>query len=162
MEEEWKPVLAFKGGWRRTPGFLGQAAPAGHEHQLEISVVFTSAPATLAALRHAGALADCLGARVTLLAPQIVPFPRPLDNPPVQSDFVARQFEQMGAASRVDTAVQIYLCRDWQDTLEAILKPNSLVVVGGTRRWWFSPEKRLAARLRRAGHQVVFKQWGDK
>jgi len=42
------------------------------------------------------------------------------------------------------------------ETLKAVLSQRSLVVVGGHKRWWPTPEKRLARKLRRAGHEVIF------
>ena len=50
----------------------------------------------------------------------------------------------------------IYLCRDRVETLTAVLSPHSLVVIGGRKRWWPTAEKRLARKLRRAGHEVIF------
>ena len=52
------------------------------------------------------------------------------------------------------TSVRLYLCRDRLDTVPAVLPPHSLVVAGARARGWLSPEKRLARRLKRAGHQV--------
>jgi hypothetical protein len=48
------------------------------------------------------------------------------------------------------------LCRDRVETLRKVLKPHSLVVIGGRRSWWPTPENRLARQLRRSGHEVVF------
>ena len=42
------------------------------ETQLEVTVIFTSIPQTIAALRAAGELASRLHARITLLATQVV------------------------------------------------------------------------------------------
>ena len=44
---------------------------------LNIDVIFTSIETTLAALRQAGTLAHKLGARITLVVPQVVPYPLP-------------------------------------------------------------------------------------
>ena len=62
------------------------------DSKLEISVVFTSVEATLAALREAGTLAKALGGRITVVVPQIVPYPLPLTSPPVLVDFTERRF----------------------------------------------------------------------
>jgi len=62
--------------------------------------------------------------------------------------------------NRVETRVSIYLCREPLETLASVLKPHSLVVVGGRKRWWPTAEKRLAAKLRRLGHQVVVTERG--
>jgi hypothetical protein len=127
--------------------------------RLNISVVFTAIDSTLAALKHAGAMANSLGACITLLVPQVVPYPLPLTSPPVLLDFSERRFRVMAGTSQVETRVRIYLCRDRLDTLATVLRPHSLVVIGGRKRWWWPrAEKRLANRLRRAGHEVIFSE----
>jgi hypothetical protein len=123
---------------------------------LNISVVFTSVEATLAALKQAGALAHRLGAHITLVVPQIVPRPLPLDSPPVLIDWNESRFRTIASETAVETAVRIYLCRDRWETLASVLKPQSLVVIGGRKRWWPTPESRLANKLRKAGHEVIF------
>ncbi len=130
-----------------------QRKPA--EARLDISVVFTSVEMTMAALRKAGALAAGLGARITIIVAQIVPYPLPLTSPPVLLDFSERRFRTIASGSPVETSVRLYLCRDEWETLSLALKPGSLVVVGGRRRWWPTREGRLAGKLRSAGHQVV-------
>ena len=128
------------------------------DQQLNIAVVFTSVESTLAALKEAGDLATSLGARITLLVPQVVPFPLPLESPPVLLDFNERRFRVIASQSPVETTVRIYLCRDGLETLTTVLSPGSIVVVGGKKRWWPTREKKLARQLRRAGHEVVFKE----
>ena len=124
--------------------------------RLSIDVVLTSVPATLVALKRAGALASSLNGRVTLVAPQIVPFPCPLTSPPVLLDFSEGRLRAIAGESAVETTVRVYLCRDKWDALKEALRPRSLVVVGGRRTWWPTEEKRLVRKLRRAGHEVVF------
>jgi len=123
--------------------------------KLDISVVFTSVEVTLAALKEAGNLARSLGGRITLIVPQIVPYPLPLAGPPVPVDFNERRLRVIAGNCRVETRVSIYLCRDPFETLQSVLKPHSLVIVGSRKRWWPTAEKRLAAKLRSAGHEVV-------
>jgi hypothetical protein len=135
-----------------------QPAAIEADRRLNISVVFTSVEATLAALKEAGALARSLSARITVVVPQVVPFPLPLETPPVLLDFNERRFRQIAAQSPVETAVQIYLCRDGVATLMKVLTPSSLVVIGGRRRWWPTRERSLVRRLRKAGHEVVYKE----
>jgi hypothetical protein len=125
------------------------------DSKLNISVVFTSVDATLAALKEAGNLAGSLGGRITLIVPQIVPYPLPLASPPVLVDFNERRLRVIASDCRVETRVSVYLCRDPLETLKSVLKPHSLVVVGSRKKWWPTAEKRLAAHLRRAGHEVV-------
>jgi hypothetical protein len=123
--------------------------------KLNISVVFTSVDTTLAALKEASSLASSLGGRITLIVPQIVPYPLPLARPPVLVDFNERRLRVIASDCRVETSVSVYLCRNPLETLKSVLKPHSLVVVGSRKRWWPTAEKRLAAQLRRAGHEVV-------
>lgn len=131
------------------------------ESELKISVVFTQVEPTLGALKHAGVLARNLGARISLLAPQVVPYPLPLDDSPVSPEFNERRFRVIAGQSRVEAGVEVCLCRDRMEALKALLKTRSLVVVGGHKghwptAWWPSSEKRLVAGLRRAGHEVIF------
>ncbi len=126
------------------------------DSRLNISVVFTSTDGTMAALRSAGSLAGRLGARITLVVPQTVPYPAPLESPPVLLDFSERRIRQIAEESPVDVAVHFYLCRQREDALKLALKPRSLVVIGGRKRWWPTAEERLARELGRAGHEVVF------
>jgi hypothetical protein len=125
------------------------------DSKLNISVVFTSIDATLTALKAAGNLASSLGACITLVVPQIVPYPLPLTGPPVPVDFNERRLRVIANNCRVETRVSIYLCRNALETLESVLKPHSLVVLGSRKRLWPTPEKRLAVKLRHLGHQVV-------
>jgi hypothetical protein len=126
--------------------------------RLNIAVVFTSVESTLAALKEAGNLANSLGARITLVVPQIVPYPLPLESPPVLVEFNENRFRVMATKSPVETSVHIYLCRDRFQTLTSVLKPGSIVVLGGRKRWWPTKDERLARQLRRAGYEVLFKE----
>jgi len=136
-------------------GVPARPLPEESDSKFEISVVFTSVDATLAALKEAGNLAESLGARITLIVPQIVPYPLPLTSPPVLVDFNERRLRVIASHCCVETRVSIYLCRDPLETLTSVLRPGSLVVVGTRKRWWPTAEKRLAAKLRRTGYEVV-------
>ena len=135
--------------------------PAQHigeetDQKLNIAVVFTSVASTLAALKEAGNLASSLGARIKLLVPQVVPYPLPLETPPVPVEFNENRFRVMASESPVETSVQIYLSRDRFETLTSVLKPGSIVVLGGRKRWWPTKDESLARQLRRAGYEVLF------
>jgi hypothetical protein len=133
-----------------------RSAPQEVESGLNISVVFTSVDATLTALKQAGSLANRLGAHITLVVPHIVPAHLPLDSPPVLIDWNEKRFRTIASDSPVETTVQIFLCRDRWETLSSVLKPHSLIVVGGKKRWWPTSESCLANKLRKAGHEVIF------
>jgi hypothetical protein len=129
--------------------------PGAKESKLEISVIFTSFDSTQVALRRAETLARRLDAGVTLVVIQVVPYPLPLDKPPVPLGFIIRRFEAIVSESPVKTEISVFLCRDQKIALKRALRPKSLVVLGIRKRWWPTREKRLVCLLRRAGHEVI-------
>ena len=81
----------------------GGGSEAKHRRRLHVL------ESALAALKEAGSLASGLGARITLLVPQMVPYPLPLESPPVLLDFSENRFRVIASESPVETSVQIYL-----------------------------------------------------
>ena len=136
----------------RTPD---RQAAGEAEHQLNVTVLFTSVEGTIAALRTAGTLANRLHGRITLVVPEVVPYHLPLNKPAVLHDWNERRFRVLAEESPVQTTVRFYLCRDRDETIESVLNPHSLIVMGGKKRWWPTSESRLARRLRSLGHEVI-------
>lgn len=122
---------------------------------LEIVVIHTKPSETLSALRMAAELASGL-APVRLLAAQVVPYPLDLYAPPVSTQFLEGHFAELVSQATVAASVDIRLGRDAGDAIEAGVGPHSVVVIGGRRRRWPTATMRLARRLERLGHQVVF------
>ncbi len=144
--------------WERSATQDG-APQAGASAKLEVNVIFTNTQGTLAALKMAGYLACNLGARINLVVAQVVPLPFPLTRPPVSVAFTEQRLLDVacqGAQGPLETAVNLYLCRDRGQALLRALKPRSLVVIGGRARWWPTAESRLATMIRSKGHQVIF------
>jgi hypothetical protein len=79
----------------------------------------------------------------------------PFETPPVLLEFNEDRFRVIASESWVETSVQIYLCRDRLEMLLRMLSPNSLVVIGGRKKWWPTTETLTARRLRQAGHKVI-------
>lgn len=98
-------------------GVLAHPFTEKSDSKLEILVVFTTVDATLMALKEAGALAKARGARITVVVPQVVPYPLPLTSPPVLVDFTERRLRVIAEDCKVETRVSIYLCRDAQEAL---------------------------------------------
>jgi hypothetical protein len=145
----------FLNGWEPS----ASSAPADQSGwgKLEVNVVFTEAKATMGALKVAGVLAKDLRAKIRLLAPQAVPFGFPLESPPVAVDHTEKlllDLASQGMQGPIETTVHLYLCRDRLDTLGQVLKPNSLVIVGG-KSWWPNDASYLARMLRSIGHHVI-------
>ena len=123
---------------------------------LEVLVIFTDAPGTLAALQMADELAQELEAHIRLLVPYEVPYALPLTKPAVPVEFLEGQIRTLAGKTRLEVAAHIYLCRDKRRTLAFLLGPHSLIVVGGKKRWWPSTAQKLARALHEEGHHVVF------
>jgi hypothetical protein len=121
----------------------------------EIVVMFTDVPGTLKALKTAAELAHNLNGRIRILAPQVVPYPLPLESPQVSTEFNERRFQTITHDSRIETRVDVRLCRDRGEALCQALEPEALVVMGVHRSWWPTSEKALAGKLRRKGHYVI-------
>ena len=122
--------------------------------RLDLKVIFTDLPRTAAALKTARAMASGLGARITVLVAQVVPYPLPLAAPPVPLEFTKRLMESVPADE--NTTVEILLCRDRYESLHDALPADSVVIVGARKRhWWPSWERKLARILRHAGRRVL-------
>jgi hypothetical protein len=126
---------------------------------LPVTVVSTTPEGTRAALRLASTLAKDLCLRICLLAVHEVPFHFPLDTPPVSLDFLERTQMAVVAESQLnegEVSIEVFLCRSRKDCLRAILRPRSLVIVGGRRRRWRNRARKLERWLAGEGHQVIF------
>ena len=119
-----------------------------------VYVVFTSIDWTLKALEKARELAKPLDANIVVVAAQVIPFPLPLDRPPVPMEFIVKRFEERSNEFPERTRVIAYLCRNPLEALKHILHRNSPVVIGIRKRWWPTHEKKLAQKLRSAGYPV--------
>jgi hypothetical protein len=136
-------------------GWPGPPGGCKGDVRFELAVVFTSFDATVAAVKMAGALARGLAAHITLLVPQVVPYPLSLEDPPLVLDFIRQRLGEIASDSPVDTTIRHYFCRDRIVALAAVLRPGSIVVIGGRKKWWPTREKTLARRLRQFGHEVI-------
>jgi hypothetical protein len=120
----------------------------------EVVVASSCIEETPAVLKRAMELAGHLGVRITILVPQVVPYPLPLNRPPVSLDWLRRRFaaiirDQTRDQTRdqaIETRVVIGLCRDRELFLERALQPESTIVMR---------KSRLARRLSSLGHNVL-------
>jgi hypothetical protein len=126
------------------------------QRDLELYVVFTEVEATRRALKTASELARGLCARLVLVAAQVVPWPLPLETPPVGCNFTESLLSQLAAEQAAAVTVKLYLCRDREATLRAALHPRSLVLIGSSKRWWSKKQfPALARLLKQDGHDVI-------
>jgi hypothetical protein len=123
--------------------------------ELSVFVVFTSVNWTLKALERAREIARPLEANIAVIAIQVVPYPLPLDRPPVPMEFVVSRFGERAGEFSERTKVSAYLCRDPLEALKRILNPDCPAVMGIRKRWWPTRDERLARKLRRAGYDII-------
>jgi hypothetical protein len=124
----------------------GVAARVQEEQQLAIHVAFTSDRETVAALRYAAKLASGLGARLLIVAPQVVPWAAEIDHPPVSPDFTSAKMLRLAAEAGVEADVHVVLCRDRVEGLESVLGTNAVVIAG---------KNALRHQLEKRGHHVL-------
>jgi hypothetical protein len=150
----------FSAAVRQSGRFIDRETTAGpNSERLEVNVVFTETQTTAAALKAAESLAQGLEACILVRAAIIVPHRLSLDRPPVSVCFFQKLLRDLVSRRDrhdSDLTVQLYICRDWFATLLQVLKPNSLVVIGGRKHLWPTRASRLARALRATGHRVVF------
>jgi hypothetical protein len=144
-----------------TPAPLVSWQTAGDQEpsQLEVNLIFTNHPATVCALQTVQSLARDLGACIRLRAAIVVPYPLPVDEPPVSIPFMEHSlFDLISRLERdgFEASAHLYVCRDREKALLRVLKRNALLVIGGKKRWWPTAASRLAKVLRSKGHRVVF------
>lgn len=145
-----KPVMRLD-----EPSLRGFAELSARAGELRVFVAHTSPELTKASLKAVSPLTRHLGARVTLLAVQIVPFPLPLDHPDIAPQFVERELAALAREIEAPVDVQVVIARDLDTGLQQVLTTGSLVVVAARKRWLPSAEGRLARSLARAGHSVA-------
>lgn len=146
--------------WEDNGLSVARLLPGSHgadqdEGKLEIGVLFTSAKATLAAIESASALMKGLDGRLSLIAAQTVPYPLPLDQPPVCLEFDKQRLLEVAAHSPVEISVQLCVCRFRLATLLSLLRPGSMLMIGSRKTWWPMWERKLAKELWRSGLDVV-------
>ena len=129
-------------------------APA--DGRIEIAVVFTDACGGFAAMQLAEGLAQQLGACLKLIMPYEVHYSLPLEAPPVMTEYLESQLHDLAAMTGMKVEAQVCLCRDKRIALNQALAPNSLIIVGGKKRWWSTPAQKLAQALESDGHHVIF------
>lgn len=133
-------------------------ASDGTKHKLEIDVIFTSPRNTIAAIHLAAGLMTGLDGRIALIDAQPIPYPSPLDKPPILIDFTRQRLLAITNVSTIEITPHIILCRFRAEALVSVLKPGSLIVIGCRKSWWPTWETRLARKLQRSGYEVLVRE----
>jgi hypothetical protein len=120
-----------------------------------IYVIFTNKAGTKAALSAASRLARGLDLPLSLLAARQVPYPLPLENPPVGIEFIESAMRELVSGQDPEITVHILLCRERDEALRDALGPDALVVLGTGNSWWKSRYRHLARCLKADGRRLI-------
>jgi len=121
---------------------------------LGVVVPYTTPELTRAVLSQAGLCSD-LNIHISLVDVQVVPFPCPLDQPPVDNEYSHRRLQNLLKDSGLPAQGAVLYTRDWLEGFRRLLDPKSLVIVAAKKRFWKTREERLARALSKAGHHVM-------
>jgi hypothetical protein len=124
--------------------------------RITIFVLFTGVRKTLDALWSAGRLVRDLDVHIEIIVPEIVPYPLPLDEPPVLRSFWNHRYRTIVEQAGIDTSIHVCLCRDPREAVDRLLTPGSIVVIGTRHRWWPTREYRFGRWLPTKGYHVIF------
>ena len=151
--------------WRprsRSTNVVSEPA-TGPAQYFEVAVIFTTCESTRRALQAAGNLARDLGVRINFIIPRTVPYAFPLTRPPVSAAFTEQRFAAIARDAGENSEIDVLICNCWDPkrALAKILRPHSLVMIGGKKRWWPTKATTLAAHLRSAGHEVILTEQSE-
>jgi hypothetical protein len=144
------PQPAASDGFSSTPHAPWHAASG------DVYVLFTSIDETLHAVRVARRLARATRGGVTVVHFRPVGFAAPLEEPAGLSPLETDAFKARLEAEDGDLRIRVCLCRDARQAIQSLIPAQSLVVIGGRRRWWSTPSERWRRTLEARGHAVVF------
>jgi hypothetical protein len=126
-------------------------ADSGH---LQIVIPYRSHKLTRAAIHSATRYAEGLDVLLRLIDVHVVPYGFSLESPEVNPKHLSEQMRTLAKESPVPVKAEIVYARDWEEGLFRSLRPRSFVLIPKTR--WHLGERRLATRLCKLGHQVLW------
>jgi hypothetical protein len=121
---------------------------------LGVVVPYTTPELTRAALSQAIVCSD-LNVHISLVDVQVVPFPCPLDQPPIDNGYSHRRLQNLLKDTGLPAQAAVLYTRDWLEGFRKLLDPKSLVIVASKKRFWKTREEKLARALSKAGHHVM-------
>ena len=130
--------------------------PATLPADFQVVIPHRESRLTRAALQYAASLTEGLNVRLRLIDVHVVPYGVALDRPTVRPRYVERRLRSLAQECSFPVSPEIVYARDWEQGLRRALGPGSVVLIAFQRSWWRSSEKRLANRLRKLGHQVIW------
>jgi hypothetical protein len=121
---------------------------------LRIVIPYTTPELTMAALRHAAVCTD-LNVHVSLVDVQAIPFPCPLNQPPIDRGFSKLRLQDLFLKCGLPGTTSVVYTRDWLEGFRRVVERNSLVILATKKHWWRTREEKIAGALLKAGHHVM-------
>jgi hypothetical protein len=124
---------------KRTTGSSSEVGLNADLRPLSVGIIYTSLYATICALKAAEILAQDIAPMIQLHVAVSVPQRISLSQPPISVSFLRRQLSDMVltfGSTGYQYVLHIYLCRNRLDALLSVLRPNSVLVVGGYSHFW--------------------------
>jgi hypothetical protein len=123
---------------------------------VEVAIPFKTSELTVAALESATSLGCQLNVSLRLIHVHVVPYSLPLDKPSVRRDHLENILRRIAERSAIPVQPELVFARDWEEGFRRALRPRSVVLIPIQKSWWRSHDKRMAERLRKHGHQVIW------
>jgi hypothetical protein len=110
---------------------------------------------TKSALRYAEAL-GVEDIQVRLIDIHVVPYGVSLGRPTIQRKHLERRLRRLARETNLRASAEVVYARNWEQGLRRVLSSVSTILLPIHRSSWRTSEKRLAARLRKTGHTVIW------
>ena len=134
---------------------LPQPLESRRQGPLDLVVPYVDPALNTRVLAAALKLADGCNATVTLLAVHVLPYPAPLECQRGIRQSLEAELATVARATSASLHVKLVFARDREKTYLALLRRESLVVIGTKDRWWRTREERFARKLAAHGHSVA-------
>ena len=131
----------------------------GRSIALDVVIPHKTPELTAAALEYATTLGQGLDIRLRLIDVHVVPYSLPLDQPSVRQDYLENNLRTIAENSEAPIFPELIFARDWEAGFRRASRPRSLVLLPFRKAWWRSHDKRVAERLRKHGHQVIWVEY---
>jgi hypothetical protein len=121
----------------------------------EIVVLYTGLKCTTAAIQAAADLTSGLNFRLVVIAVHIVPYPLQLRALEAVQQRLGAELQQVVEASSLPVKARIAFARDLPEAFRQSVRPESLVLIGSSKRWWRGRPERWARELARHGFRTA-------
>lgn len=116
----------------------------------EIVVLHTGRKLTPAAIRAAADLTSGLDFHLVVMAVHVVPYPLQLKVLPEIERRIESELQRVITDDAPPVTARIAFARDLSEAFRQSVRPESLVLIGSSKRWWRTRPERWAREL--AGH----------